>query len=148
MGTHWYQVSPKGSLPSSFPPGQPPWGHIASLGTSRILNWVPLCRIFGILSSSTPAGQYVLIHTLAMDGVYVSWQKLDYFTLTNRLRKLTCLRITCIKLWAIFKRSHNLPYFFQFQWGNFALICEFFSFLTQSSKHQITCKQKDRFWEE
>ena len=40
------------ALPSSCPPGQPPLGHIASLGTYRIVTRVPLGRIFRILSSS------------------------------------------------------------------------------------------------
>ena len=40
------------ALPSSCPPGQPPLGRIASLGTYRILNRVPLGRIFRISSSS------------------------------------------------------------------------------------------------
>ena len=34
------------ALPSSCPPGQPPLGHIGSLGTYRILNRVPAGRIF------------------------------------------------------------------------------------------------------
>ena len=40
------------ALPSSCPPGQPPLGHIGSLGTYRIVTRVPLGRIFRILSSS------------------------------------------------------------------------------------------------
>ena len=40
------------ALPSSCPPGQPPLGHLASLGTYRIVTRVPLGRIFRIVSSS------------------------------------------------------------------------------------------------
>ena len=55
------------ALPSSCPPGQPPLGHIASLGTYRIVTRVPLGRIFRILSSS--ASSRPICHNIYFKGI-------------------------------------------------------------------------------
>ena len=59
------------ALPSSCPPGQPPLGHIASLGTYRIVTRVPLGRIFRILSSSASSRPICLKITAFQQLKYV-----------------------------------------------------------------------------
>ena len=74
------------ALPSSCPPGQPPLGHIGSLGTYRIVTRVPAGRILstgralwarpvrqGFCPRPPPAGQYVLYAPLTVyriSGMY------------------------------------------------------------------------------
>ena len=57
------------ALPSSCPPGQPPLGHIGSLGTYRIVTRVPLGRIFRILSSS--ASSRPICHNMYLCGMRI-----------------------------------------------------------------------------
>ena len=76
------------ALPSSCPPGQPPLGHIASLGTYRIVTRVPLGRIFRILSSSASSRPICL---------NISWQQklAQFFSSSIVQRRAHYDRNTC-----------------------------------------------------
>ena len=71
------------ALPSSCPPGQPPLGHIASLGTYRIVTRVPLGRIFRILSSSA-SSRPICLRKVSLNKACKRRQQLIYGDISLR----------------------------------------------------------------
>ena len=100
--------------PESCPPGQPPEGHIGSLGTYRIMTRVPAGRILstgralwarpvrqGFCPRPPPAGQYVLYAPLTVyriSGMYnVQWKCTITISMTiqhfNTITGFACISI-------------------------------------------------------
>ena len=94
-------------LPSSCPPGQPPLGHIASLGRYRIVTRVPLGCIFRILSSS--ASSRPICHKYGEPN-----QKVKVLLGFSALLICGAFSIDCLKLqalWVFEMPSPNIQYF-------------------------------------
>ena len=84
------------ALPSSCPPGQPPLGRIASLGTYRILNRVPLGRIFSTgraLGRDLCDKDFVLVR---LQQANMSYMPLSRFTGSAECCSTGSVSILCI----------------------------------------------------